>query len=87
MPRAAGSGELLAAVGAPTLLMGGGADTDVLEINRRALGQLGGPCHLHVVPGATHPFPQPGALDTAAAAARDWFLANPGARAAPDKEA
>jgi len=79
--------ELLAEVRAPTLLVVGGADTAVLEINQRALGQLGGPRHLHVVPGATHLFPEPGALDTVAAVARDWFLAHPGARAAPTEEA
>jgi pimeloyl-ACP methyl ester carboxylesterase len=79
--------ELLGEVRAPTLLVVGGDDAAVLDLNREALGRLGGPCDLHVVPGATHLFPEPGALDTVAAVARDWFLAHLGARAIPTKEA
>lgn len=79
--------ELLAEVRASTPLAVGDTGTDVLEIDRRALAQLGGPCRLHVAPGATHLIPGPGALDTVAAVARDWFLAHPGARAIPTKEA
>ncbi|NTW41079.1 MAG: phosphoribosyltransferase, partial [Cellulomonadaceae bacterium] len=64
----------LAGVRAPTLLVVGGADTDVLELNRRALALLRCPRHLAVVAGATHLFEEPGALDEAAGLARDWFV-------------
>ncbi|MCF4119661.1 dienelactone hydrolase family protein [Antribacter sp. KLBMP9083] len=61
-------------VTAPTLLVVGGADDVVLDLNRQAQAQLRG-CenHLTVVPGATHLFEEPGTLETAAEAARDWF--------------
>ena len=61
-------------VTAPTLLIVGGADTTVLELNRRAMAALSCPAELLVVPGATHLFAEPGALEAAAAAATDWFL-------------
>ncbi|POX41471.1 hydrolase [Streptomyces sp. Ru73] len=72
------AGDALSAVRAPVLLIVGGRDTEVLELNRQAAGRLTAPCHLHVIPGATHLFPESGALDQVALAARDWFLA-PGA--------
>jgi putative phosphoribosyl transferase len=64
----------LALVTAPTLLIVGGADDVVLDLNRQAQAQLQR-CenHLTVVPGATHLFEEPGTLQTAAEAARDWF--------------
>jgi putative phosphoribosyl transferase len=64
----------LAAVTAPTLLIVGGADTTVLELNRRAMTELSCPAELLVVPGATHLFAEPGALEAVADAATDWFL-------------
>jgi putative phosphoribosyl transferase len=69
------AGTLLAAVTAPTLLIVGGRDEAVLELNRKAQAALR--CHneLVVVPGATHLFEESGALDTVARLARDWFLA------------
>ncbi|NOV16993.1 hypothetical protein E5S70_13050 [Ensifer adhaerens] len=51
------------AVTTPTLLIVGGRDHDVLGLNRSALAMLGGPKKLHTVPGATHLFSEPGALD------------------------
>lgn len=68
------AGDRLGSVRAPTLLVVGGADRVVLELNQRALELLGGPRRLAVVPGATHLFPEPGALATVAELARDWFL-------------
>jgi putative phosphoribosyl transferase len=56
------------------LLIVGGADTTVLELNRRALAQLECPADLLVIPGATHLFAEPGTLESAADAAADWFL-------------
>ncbi len=67
------AGEALARVEAPTLLLVGGADPRVLEINRRALERLAGPKDLVVVPGATHLFEEPGALDEVARHAAEWF--------------
>ncbi len=65
--------ENLAGVRAPTLLLVGGRDTEVLGLNRRAAEQLSGPQEVRVVEGATHLFEEPGALDTVSAAAADWF--------------
>ncbi len=70
------AGTLLAAVRAPTLLIVGGRDEAVLELNRRAQAALRCQNELVVVPGATHLFEEPGALDAVAGLARDWFLAN-----------
>lgn len=63
----------LASVRAPTLLIVGGQDHDVLELNRRALDALSCPKKLEIVPGATHLFEEPGALDIAASLAGHWF--------------
>ncbi|MEU1620120.1 phosphoribosyltransferase family protein [Streptomyces sp. NPDC005722] len=63
----------LGEVRAPTLLVVGGRDTTVLELNQRAQEALGCPNLLHVVPGATHLFEEPGALDEVAHLARDWL--------------
>ncbi|MGY1731112.1 dienelactone hydrolase family protein [Geodermatophilus sp. SYSU D01045] len=57
------AGEALTRVRAPTLLVVGGADEQVLALNRDAAARLGGPAELAVVPGATHLFPEPGALE------------------------
>jgi putative phosphoribosyl transferase len=64
----------LAAVTAPTLLIVGGRDEVVLDLNRRAQAELCCENGLAVVPGATHLFEEPGTLDAAAGLARDWFL-------------
>jgi putative phosphoribosyl transferase len=74
------AGPLLPAVTAPTLLIVGGRDETVLTLNRRAQAELRCPNRLVVVPGATHLFEEPGALETVAARARDWFLDHLGSR-------
>ena len=68
------AGPLLPAVRVPTLLIVGGRDTAVLELNREAQGELRCENELVVVPGATHLFEEAGALDAVARLARDWFL-------------
>jgi len=67
------AGPHLARVTAPTLLIVGGDDTVVLELNREAQRQLRCEQRLSVVPGATHLFEEPGTLDAAATLAADWF--------------
>lgn len=64
----------LAAVRVPTLLIVGGADDVVLQLNEQALEQLRCPKELLVIPGATHLFPEPGALEEVARRARGWFI-------------
>lgn len=68
------AGADLGAVRAPTLLIVGGRDDVVLGLNQQALGELRGEKRLEVVPGATHLFEEPGALQTVAGLARAWFL-------------
>jgi putative phosphoribosyl transferase len=70
----------LAEVQAPTLLVVGGADTIVLELNREAAAELRCEHELAIVPGATHLFEEPGALDAVARLAKDWFLRHLGGR-------
>ena len=64
----------LASVRAPTLLVVGGADTWVLQANREAAARMTAPHEIAIVPGATHLFEEPGALDHVARLASDWFL-------------
>jgi putative phosphoribosyl transferase len=63
----------LDAVTVPTLLIVGGRDDVVIELNREAFAHLNGPRELHIVPGATHLFEEPGALEQVSRLARDWF--------------
>jgi pimeloyl-ACP methyl ester carboxylesterase len=67
------AGPALSRVRAPTLLIVGGADQAVLELNRRALELLPPESRVAVVPGATHLFEEPGALEQVAQLAADWF--------------
>jgi putative phosphoribosyl transferase len=67
------AGAALARVRAPTLLIVGGDDAEVLALNRAALAQLHCEKRLETVPGATHLFEEPGTLDAVALLARDWF--------------
>lgn len=73
-PDLAGGGGVLSRVRAPVLLVVGGEDHEVLRLNEQAAAMLAAPHSVHVVPGATHLFEEPGTLAQAAAAARDWFL-------------
>jgi putative phosphoribosyl transferase len=67
------AGKSLAMVKAATLLIVGGDDIEVLELNRQALKALRAKKRLEVVPGATHLFEEPGTLQQAAELAIDWF--------------
>ena len=68
------AGESLTKVHAPTLLIVGGRDDVVLDLNRQAQVAIAGECELTVVPGATHLFEEPGTLEQVAELARDWFV-------------
>ena len=70
------AGAALPRVVAPTLLVVGGNDPEVLRLNRAALSALRCECELAVVPGATHLFEEPGTLEAAARLAADWFVAH-----------
>jgi putative phosphoribosyl transferase len=63
----------LARVRAPTLLIVGGADVQVIALNRQAMAQMSAPVKLEIVPGASHLFEEPGTLEEVARLARDWF--------------
>ncbi|HEX7474458.1 MAG TPA: dienelactone hydrolase family protein [Dehalococcoidales bacterium] len=65
--------EALPEVKAPTLLIVGGEDFQVIEMNRTALGRLKSEKTMLIVPGATHLFEEPGALEEVARLAADWF--------------
>jgi dienelactone hydrolase len=67
------AGPALPRVRAPTLLIVGGEDVQVIELNRQALAQLRVEAQLVIIPGATHLFEEHGALDQVAAYARQWF--------------
>jgi dienelactone hydrolase len=67
------AGEALAAVRAPTLLIVGGADLEVIRLNEIALRELRCEKRLEIIPGATHLFEEPGTLGEVARLARDWF--------------
>jgi pimeloyl-ACP methyl ester carboxylesterase len=76
------AGEYLAAVMCPTLLIVGGNDDIVIDLNRRAMAKMRAERALEIVPGATHLFEEPGALEAVAGLARDWFQAHLEARVA-----
>jgi len=61
-------------VTAPTLLVVGGRDDVVIELNERAFARLKAPKQLKIVPGATHLFEEPGALEQVSRLATDWFV-------------
>jgi putative phosphoribosyl transferase len=68
------AGDDLSRVRAPVLLVVGGADTSVLQLNEQAAARLGGEREIAVVPGATHLFEEPGALDEVVRLAVGWLL-------------
>jgi putative phosphoribosyl transferase len=68
------AGRALPRVLAPTLLIVGGDDVPVIGMNREAMAQMTAPVRLEIVPGASHLFEEPGALDRVAVLAREWFV-------------
>src|SRR5205809_3063530 len=77
------AGEALPKVQAPTLLIVGGNDDVVIELNETALDQMRCEVKLEIVPGATHLFEEPGALEQVAKLASDWFLLHAAGSAGP----
>jgi putative phosphoribosyl transferase len=67
------AGEYLHLVRQPTLLVVGGRDAVVIDLNQKALQQLAGEARLEIVAGAGHLFEEPGTLEQVARLARDWF--------------
>ncbi len=65
--------EALNKVEAPTLLIVGGEDETVLALNKKAMAEMHCPVKLHVVPGATHLFEEPGTLEQVVTVAGEWF--------------
>ena len=70
--------EALEVVTAPTLLIVGGADTQVLELNRQAQARMRRETRLEIIPGASHLFEEPGALERVAELATAWFVDHAG---------
>jgi putative phosphoribosyl transferase len=68
------AGPALPRVKAPTLLIVGGDDTQVIGMNREAYDQMTAERRMEIVPGASHLFEEPGTLEQVARLARDWFL-------------
>ena len=79
------AGPVLADVRCPTLLIVGGADVEVLQLNLAALARLRCEKRLEIVPRATHLFAEAGAMESVAQLARDWFARHFGI--APDSDA
>jgi putative phosphoribosyl transferase len=67
------AGSALEAVRSPALLIVGGRDEVVIDLNRQALARLAAPAQLVIVPGATHLFEEPGAMEQVVHLALDWF--------------
>jgi putative phosphoribosyl transferase len=65
--------RVLPAVKAPTLRIVGGADEPVIEMNREAMGRMSAEVALEIVPGATHLFEEPGAMERVMELATSWF--------------
>ena len=77
------AGAALPKVQAPTLLIVGGQDDVVIELNERARDQMRCKVKLEIIPGATHLFEEPGALEQVAKLASDWFLLHAAGSAGP----
>ena len=71
--RASIAGNALGKVIAPTLLIVGGEDQVVIELNKTAYDMIKAEKQLKIIPGATHLFEEPGTLEEAARLAADWF--------------
>jgi pimeloyl-ACP methyl ester carboxylesterase len=81
------AGAALSRIRIPTLLIVGGDDVGVIELNEQAFAHLQGPKALKIVPGASHLFPEPGALEAVIADAGDWFERYLGPTAEPGSSA
>jgi len=68
------AGDALARVATPTLLIVGGLDTTVIDLNRQAKVRIAAPCEIVIVPGAGHLFEEPGTLDQVIDYSQRWFL-------------
>jgi putative phosphoribosyl transferase len=68
------AGDVLDQIYTPTLLIVGGVDYVVIELNEQALARLRGPKALEIIPGASHLFPEPSALESVIDHAARWFL-------------
>ena len=77
------AGDALPKVKAPTLLIVGGEDDVVIELNETARARMRCEVKMEIVPGATHLFEEPGALERVARLAADWFLLHAGGSAGP----
>jgi len=80
------SHDALRKVRAPTLLIVGGDDAGVIELNEQAYAALGCVKHLAIVPGATHLFEEPGTLEEVARLAAEWFTRHLAPAAAPTQK-
>jgi dienelactone hydrolase len=77
------AGDALADVTAPTLLLVGSLDREVIQLNRVAMAQMRGEVSLELIEGATHLFEEPGTLDEVSRRAAEWFAATFGPARAP----
>ena len=77
------AGQALPKVKAPTLLIVGGEDHVVIELNEQARAQMKCECKIEIVPGATHLFEEPGTLEQVAKLASNWFLLHAAVSAGP----
>jgi putative phosphoribosyl transferase len=68
------AGDALPRVQVPSLFIVGGRDEQVIELNRQAMARMLAPVRLEIVPGATHLFEEPGALEQVARLAGEWFV-------------
>jgi len=68
------AGDYLPSVKAPTLLLVGGWDIEVIELNKQAMARMKAETKLVIVPGATHLFEEQGKLEEVAASSKDWFM-------------
>jgi putative phosphoribosyl transferase len=66
--------DYLSQVVSPTLLLVGGEDTEVIELNKQAMDQMTVEKKLIIIPGATHLFEEPGTLEEVAKFSKDWFV-------------
>jgi putative phosphoribosyl transferase len=74
------AGAALKMVTAPTLLIVGGFDGAVIELNEQAFARLTGTKSLEIIPGASHLFPEPGAMEAVIVLATRWFSTHLSAR-------